>query len=103
MIARFWSAQTTRTQAPIYADHLRNHVLPTVRKLDGYAGGMLLEREIPDGIEIIVITFWHSLSSIRGFTGDNLEKAVVADEALSLLTQYDRNVRHYKLIVKDDV
>jgi heme-degrading monooxygenase HmoA len=103
MIARFWSAQTTSARAPVYADHLRNQVLPVVRKIDGYAGGMLLEREDSNGVEIVVITFWQSLDSIRGFAGKNLEEAVVADEAASLLTQFDRHVRHYELIVKDDV
>ena len=103
MIARFWSAQTMHAQAPAYADHLRNQVLPTVRKVDGYAGAMLLEREASDGVEIIVITFWRSLDSIRGFAGADLEEAVVADEAASLLTQFDQRVRHYEVVVTDDV
>jgi heme-degrading monooxygenase HmoA len=103
MIARIWSAQTTRAQAPAYADHLRNHVLPAVREVDGYAGAMLLERKASDTVEIIVITLWRSLDSIRGFAGDDLEEAVVADEAASLLTQFDRRVRHCELVVKDDV
>jgi heme-degrading monooxygenase HmoA len=103
MIARFWSAQTTGAQAPGYVDHLKNQVLPTLKKVDGYAGGLLLEREVSDGVEIIVITFWQSLDSIRGFAGNNLEEAVVADEAASLLTQFDRHVRHYELVVKDEV
>jgi hypothetical protein len=38
MMARFWSAQAMPAQAPAYADHLRPHVLPTLRKADGYAG-----------------------------------------------------------------
>lgn len=103
MIARIWSAQTTRTQASAYADHLRNHVLPEVREVDGYTGAMLLERKASGMVEIIVITLWRSLDSIRGFAGDDLEEAVVADEAASLLTQFDRRVRHYELVVKDDV
>ncbi|OGP73925.1 MAG: hypothetical protein A2V86_03645 [Deltaproteobacteria bacterium RBG_16_49_23] len=64
---------------------------------------MLLEREVLEGVEIIVITFWQSLNSIRGFAGDDVEEAVVADEAASLLTRFDRHVRHYELIVKDEV
>ncbi len=103
MIARIWSAQTTSAQAPGYANHLRSHVLPTVRKVDGYAGAMLLEREASEMVEIIVITLWQSLDSIRGFAGGDLEKAVVADEAASLLTQFDRHVLHYEIVVADNV
>ena len=103
MIARCWSAQTTRARAPAYVDHLRTQVLPTLRTLDGYAGAMLLEREASDGVEIIVLTLWRSLDSIRGFAGADLEGAVVAEEAAALLTRFDRRVRHYELVVKDEV
>ncbi len=103
MIARFWSAQATPAQAPAYADHLRTHVLPTLRKVDGYAGAVLLERATSDAVEIIVITWWRSLDAIRGFAGADLEKAVVADEAASLLTHFDHSVRHWEVIVQDGV
>ncbi len=76
--------------------------MPTVREVDGYAGAMLLERAVSDAVEIIVITWWRSLDSIRGFAGADFERAVVADEAASLLTQFDRRVRHYRLVVEDD-
>ncbi len=103
MIARLWSAQATRAQAPAYADHLRTHVLPTLSKVDGYAGAMLLERDISDAVEIIVITWWRSLDAIKGFAGTDLEGAVVAEEAASLLTHFANRVRHYEVTVKDDV
>jgi heme-degrading monooxygenase HmoA len=103
MIARLWSAQATPAQAPAYADHLRTHVLPTLSKVDGYAGAMLLERNLSDAVEIIVITWWRSLDAIRGFAGTDLEGAVVANEAASLLTHFDNRVRHYEVTVKDDV
>ncbi len=102
MIARLWSAHTTPARASAYVDHLRIHVLPTVRQVDGYAGAMLLERAVSDAVEIIVVTWWRSLDAIRGFAGADLEEAVVAEEAASLLTQFDRRVRHYELVVRDD-
>jgi len=102
VIARVWSAQTTSIQAPAYVDHLKSQVLPTVRKLDGYAGAMLLERMASSAVEIIVITFWRSEDAIRGFAGDDSEAAVVADQAASLLTQFDRRVRHYEVMVTDE-
>ena len=102
MIARIWTAQTTPAQAQAYANHLRTHVLPAVRKLDGYAGAMLLQRDDSGVAEIIVLTWWQSLDAIRGFAGTDLEGAVVADEAASLLTRFDRRVRHYDLVAEDD-
>jgi heme-degrading monooxygenase HmoA len=103
MIARLWSAQTTSAQAPAYVDHLRNQVLPTIHKVDGYAGALLLERTLPDMVEIIVITFWQSNDAIRKFARADLEEAVVAEEAAAVLTQFDQCVRHYEVAVKDDL
>jgi hypothetical protein len=93
MIARFWSAHTTPALAPTYAGHLRNQVLPTRRTSDGSVSAMLLERKISDGVEIVVIAWWQSLESRRGFAGADLESAVVAEEAAALLAEFDRRVR----------
>lgn len=104
LIARLWSAQATPAQAPAYAEHLRTQVVPELRCVDGYAGAMLLKRETPDAdaVELTVITLWQSLDSIRGFTGTDVEGAVVANEAAAVLTQFDDRVRHYEVVVKDD-
>jgi heme-degrading monooxygenase HmoA len=103
MIARVWSAQTAVAGTPAYVEHLREQVLPALRALDGYGGAMLLERPLADEVEVIVITFWQSVDAIRDFAGDDLEAAVVAEEAAAILTQFDRRVTHYEVAVKDDV
>ena len=102
MIARFWSARATPARAPAYVDHLRTHVLPAVRNVPGYAGATLLEREVSGAVEIVVITWWRSREAIRGFAGADLEGAVVADDAKPLLIEFDRRVRHYELVIRDD-
>jgi heme-degrading monooxygenase HmoA len=76
-------------------------VLPELRGLDGYAGALLLQRAAPEGVEVLVITWWRSLAAIRGFAGADLERAVVADEARAVLTQFDRRVRHFEVVVDD--
>ena len=103
MIARVWSAQTTPAQRAAYAEHLRTEVLPTLQAVDGFKGAMLLERSIPDAVEIMVLTLWRSVDAIRGFAGNNLEEAVVTEEATDLLTQFDRQVRHFEVVVKRDL
>src|SRR3989442_9693050 len=81
MIARLWSADTTPTQASAYAEHLRTHVLPALNTIEGYAGGMLLERTTPAAVEVIVIPWWRSLQAIRGFAAACVEHAGVAEQA----------------------
>src|SRR3989442_4338614 len=83
MIARLWSADTTPTQASAYAEHLRTHVLPALNTIEGYAGGMLLERTTPAAVEIIVIPWGRSLWAIRGFAWPDREHAAGAAAAPS--------------------
>ncbi len=71
--------------------------------MDGYAGAMLLERDLSDAVEVVVITLWRSLDAIRGFAGADLEAAVVTDAAAALLTRFDDRVQHYELVVKDEI
>src|SRR2546423_9440843 len=103
MIARYWTAKTTRSHAHVYADHLKDNVLATLGKVDGYIGARLLERETADGVEIIVIPLWQSLDAIRKFAGTDIEQAVISDEIIPLLLRYDQRVRHYEVMVADDV
>jgi heme-degrading monooxygenase HmoA len=103
MIARFWTAKTSQAQAPVYTDHLKSRVLATLREVDGYAGARLLSRETDGGVEIVVVTYWRSLDSIRKFAGDDIERAVVSEEIAPMLLYYDQRVRHYDVVVEDEV
>ena len=103
MIARIWSAQAAPERAPAYADHLRSHVFPVLRAVEGYAGAVLLQRTASPGVEIVVVTWWRSLDAIRAFAGVDIDAAVVADEAASLLSQFDQRARHYTVVMQDGV
>ena len=103
MIARVWTARTTRAQAPAYAEYLRSHVFAGLRNIDGFEDGLLLERETAGEIDLQVITFWRSLDAIRAFAGADLETAVVTDRAAALLTDFDRRVRHYEVVQRERV
>lgn len=101
MVARYWSARARRDTAPQYAQHFNEHVLPVLQKIDGYVTATVLQREVGHSIEIVVLTYWQSVEAIRGFAGDDLEIAVVADQARTLFTDYDRRVRHYEVLVTE--
>ena len=98
MIARIWTARTTRAKAPAYAEYLQTHVFAGLREIDGYERAVLLQREVGENIEVQVITFWRSLDAIRAFAGADTETAVVTDAAAALLTDFDRRVRHFQVI-----
>jgi heme-degrading monooxygenase HmoA len=101
MIERVWSARTSRDGAVKYADYFRRAVLPELTAVSGYRGARLLERELSGGIEVVVVTWWHSLDAIRAFAGDEIDRAVVHDEAAALFSDYDRKVRHFGVVAHD--
>jgi heme-degrading monooxygenase HmoA len=101
MIERVWSARTTRDGAAAYARYFQRVVVPELSAVAGHRGFRLLQRELgADAIEIVVVTSWESLAAIRGFAGDEIERAVVHDEAAALFTDYDRTVRHFEVVLE---
>jgi len=98
---RRWSARTTEAQLPKYLEHFSKNVLPELRRVPGYLGATVSLCHLERQIELVVETTWRSLESIRNFTGPDLEAAVVADQAATLLTNFDRRVRHYEIVATD--
>jgi heme-degrading monooxygenase HmoA len=103
VIARVWAARATVGNAPVYAEHLREQVIPTLRRVDGYRGTRLLQRKDGVEVEIIVTTWWESRDAIRGLAGADIDIAVVEDEAAALLIEYEAHVQHYDLLLADDM
>ena len=102
MIERVWSARTTPDGFSAYAAYFRRVVLPELAAVPGYRGARLLQRQTAEGAtEIVVVTDWASLDAIRGFAGDDIERAVVHDEAAALFSDYDRTVRHFEVTLRD--
>jgi len=103
MVVRFWSARTTNAQSRAYLQHFSSEVLPALRKFAGYVSSSVLTRPTESTVEILVLTVWQSLSAIDAFAGPDREAAVVAPEAVALLTDYDRRVRHFEVATTDNL
>jgi len=101
MIERVWSGRMPRENALKYTEYFRRVVAPELNAVPGYRGARLLEREVDDGVEIVVVTTWQSLDAIRAFAGDELDRAVVHDEAAALFSDYDRKARHFGVVASD--
>ncbi|HKV25457.1 MAG TPA: antibiotic biosynthesis monooxygenase [Candidatus Acidoferrum sp.] len=103
MIARLWSARASNLQSTHYLEHFWQHVLPTLKKHDGYVSASVLVRPHQDSVEILVMSIWQSSQAIDAFAGPDREIAVVDKAAAELLTDYDRRVRHFELAQMDGV
>ena len=95
MVVRFWSAHTTSVKFPDYVKHFNGHVLPHLRAVDGFLEARILSQDDGVVVRFIVETLWSSMEAVERFAGSDHTVAVIADEALDLLTSYDRHVLHY--------
>jgi heme-degrading monooxygenase HmoA len=102
MVVRFWSARTTQVRFPDYMRHFGEHVLPKLRAVDGFMEARILSQSDGVVVQFIVETLWSSMEAIHSFAGPDPEAAVIADEALDLLTSYDRRVRHYDVDLREE-
>jgi heme-degrading monooxygenase HmoA len=98
VIARTWSGRTTVDKQDAYIAHFTMNVLPELRKLDGFVEASLLRQERGPDVGIFVITTWTSKDAIRGFAGEDIERAVVEPEAVSALTSFDASVQHWEIL-----
>ena len=98
MIARTWRGWTASSaDADAYEVHFRSAVLPALERLDGFMGAQLLRREAATETELIAMTFFESIQAVRGFAGEDYERAVVEPEAQRVLSRFDQHVMHYEL------
>jgi heme-degrading monooxygenase HmoA len=98
VIVREWRASASEESAELYRRHFRDAVFPQLRRLEGFVAATLLSRPIDGRIELVVLTRWTSVESIRGFAGPDIGHAVVEPAAASALLSYDRNVQHYHVL-----
>jgi heme-degrading monooxygenase HmoA len=100
MIARMWRGATTRADAVAYARYVADTGMVAYRATPGNRGAHLLQREVGDLTEIVTLSFWDSLEVIKGFAGDDIERAVFYPEDDRYLVERDLRVTHFQ--VTDD-
>lgn len=98
MIARHWRGLVKRDRADAYVEHLQSETLPQLVQLVGFLDAKVLRRDLPQGVEFLVVTIWDSLDAIRAFAGKDVESAVVPPKARDMMLEYDRTSRHYEVV-----
>lgn len=99
MIVRTWSARATQVGADAYRAYFERTLLPELRGISGFSGGLLLSRDVNGLIELTTHTLWESMDAIGAFAGDDLTAAVVEPQALAWLHDSDPTVVHRIVLV----
>jgi heme-degrading monooxygenase HmoA len=102
MIARIWCATASHEKAGSYQRHFAATVVPHLKSIAGYEGASLLRRKVDGGVELLAVTLWESLDSIRAFAGADPAVAVVDPEAQAMLTTFDTTAHNYEVAFTDD-
>lgn len=95
-IVRMWRGVIRTADTAEYVDYVERTGIEQYRETPGNRDAWTLTRDLPDGLtEIVTVSRWDSLESIRGFAGDDIEKAVYYPEDDRFLIERDDTVRHY--------
>lgn len=98
MISRHWRGLAKNGYAEAYVEHLQTETFPAIRRLAGFEGASILKRNVPEGVEFLVITRWESLDAIRAFAGEDVDVAVVPEKVRAMMVDYEPIVAHYEVM-----
>ena len=98
MIARVWRGWGQHGPGVAYADYIMGTGIAEYRRTPGNLDAQMLLRDLDDGrTEVLTLSWWESLESVRGFAGDDIEVAVFYPEDEGYLLDREVTVTHYEV------
>jgi heme-degrading monooxygenase HmoA len=98
MIVRIWHGRVPTTKAKAYREFVNARAIPDYQSVPGNISVYVLERPEGDVTHFITLTFWKDLDSIKGFAGDDLERAKYYTEDDKYLLEFEPTVVHYEVV-----
>jgi antibiotic biosynthesis monooxygenase (ABM) superfamily enzyme len=96
VIARVWRGVTAAEDGDAYAAYMEETGMTNARKTPGSRGTLVLRHTDGERTEFETVLLFDSLSSVRAFAGDDIEKAVFYPEDDRYLIERDLGVTHYE-------
>lgn len=103
MIARTWTGWTELEDAGEYEKVLRETVLPSLNKINGYLGTQVMRKDGDKESKFMVVNFFDSMDSVKEFAGENFEVAVFEPEARRLLSRVENVAEHFVVRIKTNI
>jgi heme-degrading monooxygenase HmoA len=97
MIARIWRGWTRAEDEAAYVAYLEETGAPVSRGTPGNRGFYILHRAVGERAEFVTMSLWDSLEAVRGFAGDDVERAVFFPKDDRFLVERDLTVAHYEV------
>lgn len=103
MIARIWRGWVSTDRADEYVKYIDRTGLSEYRQTPGNLGAEMWTRDLGDGrSEVTTLSWWDSLDAIRGFAGDDIERAVFYPEDDEFLVDREVVVTHHEVVRRLD-
>jgi heme-degrading monooxygenase HmoA len=100
MIVRVWKGYGSADGVRRYCDeHFRPTIVPQLEALDGFVRATVMVRARAEDSELVVATVWESLEAVKGFAGEEYERAIVEPIVHELLEHFEDHVTHYTVNV----
>ncbi len=97
MVGRMWRGWTRVEDAHEYGAYIEETGMDEYRRTPGNRGAWLLRRDDGERTEFVTLSFWDSLDAIRGFAGDDIERAVYYPEDERFLVAHEDTVTHWQV------
>ena len=98
MVVRMWHGRVKTEKAAAYRAFLNERAIPDYRSVAGNISVHILERQEGEITHFITMTFWESMETIRGFAGEEVEKAKYYPEDQDFLLEFEPAVVHYEVV-----
>lgn len=98
VIARMWRGVTEKSKADGFLDYMMRTGVRDFRVKEGNRGVYVLRRDGKGRVEFLMISLWDSVSAIRKFAGEEIDRASYYPEDEKFLVKLEPNVKHYRVV-----
>ena len=99
MIARTWHGRVPAAKADAYHEYLLRTGVADYAKTAGNRGVYVLRRREGEVAHFLLITHWESVEAIKGFAGEDYERARYYPEDDDFLLEREPFVTHYEMLL----
>ena len=98
MIARLWRGVTKKEHGDVYYEYLHETGIKNYLATEGNRGVKVLKRDVDNGTEFTLISFWDSYESIKKFAGEDINKARYYPEDDKYLIDRGPEMKHFEVL-----
>jgi heme-degrading monooxygenase HmoA len=93
-----WHGRVPTDKARGYREFLKRRAVPDYCAVPGNVSVHILERHAGEVTHFVTMTFWEDMTAVRGFTGDDVERAKYYPEDADFLLEFEPTVVHYEVV-----